>query len=332
MKVWRITTPGGPEVLELAERPVPEPGHGEVLVRVAAAGVNRADLLQCLGHYPPPPGVIEDVPGLEYAGVVERCGPGCTLRQSGARVMGITGGGAYGEYVVVHERETLTVPQRLGPTEAAAVPEAFLTAWRALFLVGELRPGDTAVIRPATSGVGMAAVQLAHAFGARCVGTSRSAERLRAVGELGMDAGHVPEDGALAECVGRQSDGVGAEVILDLLGGGHLAESLQSLRDEGRLVLVGLMAGAKDEIPLGTLLMRRLQVRAMTMRSLPLERRIGCARRFESEVLPLLADGRLKPVVDRTFPFAETPRALNLMTSAGHLGKLILVHGDGANW
>lgn len=325
MQAWMIQEAGGPDVLRLSDTVTPEPGPGEVRVRVEAVGINRADLLQRMGGYPPPPGVDPRIPGLEYAGVVDAVGPRTQLREVGARVMGIVGGGAYADYLTVHERETLSVPRGLDAVQAAAIPEDFLTAYRALFLEGRLEPGEWCLIRAATSGVGIAAAQLAHALGAFSIGTSRSAERLERVLALGLDAGHVDGEGSLPEQV-RDVSGNGAAVVLDLLGGTHLGDNLASLRAEGTVVLVGLLAGRQAELDLGRFLMRRLTLRAMTMRSLPLERKIELARRFETRLAPLFAQGRLQPVVSHTLPFAEAPEAHRLMESNRHLGKIVLQH------
>lgn len=327
MQVWKIREPGGPEVMTLEERADPGPGSGEIVVRVEAVGINRADVLQRKGGYPAPPGTVADVPGLEYAGVVESAGDGCTLRGPGERVMGLVAGGAYAERVRVHERETLRVPAGLESIDAAAIPEAFLTAWRAVFVVGGLEPGGLCVVRAATSGVGTAAVQVVRALGGRSLGTSRSPERAAAVQTIGAD--HVAVDGErpLAEAVHAINDGEGADLVLDLLGGGHLEENLAALRPEGSLVIVGLMAGRRDEIDLGAVLMRRLAIRPMTMRSLPLERRIALTRRFERTVMPRFETGALRPIVDHVVPFVEAPEAHRLMEAGGHLGKLVLSLG-----
>ncbi|WP_440995697.1 NAD(P)H-quinone oxidoreductase [Arhodomonas sp. SL1] len=325
MRVWQITEPGGPEVLRLDERPDPVPGPGQLVVRVRATGVNRADTIQRMGHYPAPPGAVADVPGLEYVGEVESLGAGCVLRAAGDRVMGLVGGGAYAERLLVNERETLAVPPHLDDTAAAAVPEAFLTAWRAVALEGELPRGGWCIIRGATSGIGTAATQVVRALGARSLGTGRGQSRLEAAAGHGLDAMFVDDGSAtLADAVAAASDGRGADVVLDLIGGDGLPEALKALRPEGRLVLVGLMAGRKAELNLGAVLMNRLTVRGMTMRSLPLERRIALARRFEGEILPLFAEGVLAPVLDREIPFDEAPEAHRLMESGTHLGKLVI--------
>lgn len=323
-RIWRIKTFGDPDQLALQTTSRPEPGPHQVRVRVHAVGINRADLLQRMGFYPPPPGFDPNVPGLEYAGVVEKTGDKVQQRKQGDAVMGLIGGGAYAESLVVHEGEAIPVPNGCSFTEAAAIPEAFLTAYRAVFLEGGLQPGQWCLVRPATSGVGIAAVQLVHALGGRAIGSSRSAERLASVREYGLD-GEVAEDGEdAAEAVSRITGGEGAAVLLDLLGGGRLAENQRCLRNEGTQVLVGLLAGGKDEINLGTMLFRGLTLKAMRMRSQPLERKIQLARIFADRLDPLFARGALRPVVDRVFPFEQAVEAHRHMEGDKHCGKLVL--------
>ncbi|QIT54356.1 NAD(P)H-quinone oxidoreductase [Aquisalimonas sp. 2447] len=324
MKAWTITKAGAPDVLEWQDAPTPEMGPSDVRVRVHAAGLNRADLLQRQGLYPAPAGASQDVPGLEYAGVVDAVGSNVQGRRPGDRVMGLIGGGAYAEQLVVHERETLTVPDTISLTDAAAIPEAFLTAYRALFLEGGLQPGGWCLIRAATSGIGIAGMQLARAFGARTVGTSRSVQRLEQVRHWGLDVAHAEEQGPLLETI-RQHTGEGVNVILDLVGGGgQLRENMECLRPEGTQVVVGLMAGREDDINMGMLLFKRLTLRAMTMRSLPVERRIALAQLFSDRLAPFFAEGRLKPVVDTVLPFDQAPEAHQRMEAGEHTGKIVL--------
>ncbi|MGA9851425.1 MAG: NAD(P)H-quinone oxidoreductase [Gammaproteobacteria bacterium] len=324
MRAWSIAQPGGPDVLKLEILPDPQAGPGEVLVSVRAVGVNRADLLQRRGLYPAPPGFDARVPGMEYAGVVEQAGARCRLRQPGDTVMGIIGGGAYAEKLVIHERETLRMPGQLTFTDAAAVPEAFLTAYRALYLEGGLAHGAWCLIRAVTSGVGMAAVQLAHVFGNRSIGTSRSVQRLEKVRALGLDAACVDGEDTLVERVRGITGGEGVSVVLDLIGGGHLAENLACLREEGTQVLVGAMAGREDRIDLGAFLNRRLKLKAMTMRSQPLERKIELARMFETRLTHLFESGKLQACVDKVVPFNDVPQAHRLMEAGGHQGKIVI--------
>ena len=324
MRTVMISKPGGPEVLSLVNKPRPEPAGEEVRIRVRAVGLNRADLLQRRGLYPPPPGVDPTIPGLEYAGEIDALGSRCRLRKIGERVMGLIAGGAYAEYVVVHERETIPVPAGLNWTQAAAIPEAFLTAYRAVFLEGRLGMNDWCLIRAATSGVGIAAVQLVQAFGGQAAGTSRSAERLEKLRDYGLAQAYVEGQGALPRWMQDMTAGCGAQVVLDLLGG-HLQENLQALAEEGRLIVVGMLSGnAQDQLNLGLLLMRRQSIRAMTMRSLPLEQRIELAQTFTRRLSPLFMQGQLQPVVDRVFTLEQAVQAHQYMEAGSHFGKIVL--------
>lgn len=324
MRAVMISRAGGPEVLSLVDKPRPEPAGEEVRVRVRAAGLNRADLLQRRGLYPPPPGIDPALPGLEYAGEIDAIGPRCRLRQVGEPVMGLIAGGAYAEYVTVQERETIVIPAGLSWAQAAAVPEAFLTAYRAVFLEGRLGMNDCCLIRAATSGVGIAAVQLVQAFGGQAAGTSRSAQGLERLRDYGLAHAYVEGQGALPRWMQEMTAGQGAQVVLDLLGG-HLQENLQALAEEGRLIVVGMLSGnAQDQLNLGLLLMRRQSIHAMTMRSQPLERRIEFAQTFMRRLSPLFVQGRLKPVVDREFALEDAALAHQYMESGSHFGKVIL--------
>lgn len=248
MQAVVITAPGGPEVLKLEERPDPVPGRGEIRVRIRAAGVNRADLLQRRGLYPAPPGWPADVPGLEYAGEVESAGPDVTLWRPGERVMGLVGGGGYAEYAVVPERVAVAIPERLSFEEAAAVPEAFITAHDALFARLGLALGERLLVHAVGSGVGTAALQLAKAAGATVLGTSRSAWKLDRARDLGLDAAIDASGGAFADAVRRATGGAGVHAALDLVGGPYTAGSLECLATRGRLAVVGLTGGRSAEL------------------------------------------------------------------------------------
>jgi NADPH2:quinone reductase len=324
MKAIVISQPGGPEVLVQEERPVPEPGPGEVRVRVHASALNRADLLQRRGAYPAPPGAPADVPGLEYAGEVDAVGEGAGLWAVGNRVMGIVGGGGHAEYVVVHEREAIRVPQNLSWEEAAAVPEAFLTAYDALFRQLDLKMGERLLIHAVGSGVGTAAVQLARAAGATTIGTSRTPEKLARAAELGLEVGIDTEREDLAEAVNQATYGSGVHAVLDLVGGRLLEASLRVLALRGRVIVVGTTAGSKAEIDLGVLLRRRLQMIGTVLRSRPLEEKIALAREFSGSVLPLLSSGRIRPVVDTVFPFTDIRAAHERMEDNASFGKIVL--------
>jgi putative PIG3 family NAD(P)H quinone oxidoreductase len=324
MKAIVITRPGGPEVLKTEERPVPDPGPGEIRVRVHASALNRADLLQRRGQYPAPPGAPADVPGLEYAGEVDAAGDGAGLWAVGNRVMGIIGGGGHAEYVVVHEREAIRIPQNCTVEEAAAIPEAFLTSYDALFRQLDLKVGERVLIHAVGSGVGTAALQLARAAGAVTLGTSRTADKLKRAEALGLEVGIDTAREDLAEAVNQATYGSGVHAVLDLVGGKLLEASLRVLALRGRAIVVGTTAGSKAEIDLGLLLRRRLHLFGTVLRSRPLEEKIALAREFSGSVLPLLSSGRIQPVVDSTFRFSDIRKAHERMESNATFGKIVL--------
>jgi putative PIG3 family NAD(P)H quinone oxidoreductase len=324
MRAVVVTRPGGPEVLQLAERPLPEPGPGEIRVRVHASALNRADLLQRRGLYPAPPGAPQDVPGLEYAGEVDAVGEGAGLWAVGNRVMGIVGGGGYAEYVTVHEREAMRIPQGLSYEEGAAIPEAFLTAYDALFTRLELLMGERVLIHAVGSGVGTAALQLARAAGAVTIGTSRSPDKLRRAAELGLDVGIDTGKEDLAAALENATSGGGVHAVVDLVGGKLLEESLRGLAQGGRVVVVGTVAGSKVELDLGLLLRRRIRIVGTVLRTRPLEEKIALAREFSSTVLPLLSSGKIRPIIDRVIPFADVADGHRRMEENDTFGKIVL--------
>jgi putative PIG3 family NAD(P)H quinone oxidoreductase len=325
MRAVVITQPGGPEVLELRARPEPEPGPGQVRVRIEAAGLNRADLLQRRGQYPAPPGWPGDVPGLEYAGVIDAVGPAVALRQAGDRGMGIAGGGAFAEYLVVHERETVRIPANFSSIQAASIPEAFFTAYDALVLQCGLTSGENLLIHAIGSGVGLAALQIARMLGCRTIGTSRTPAKLDAARKLGLDHGILNGSALFEEACYEATQRRGLDVVMDFLGASYLSQNLRVLAPGGRLVVVGLMAGARGELPLDLLLSRRLTIRGTTLRARPIEEKIALARSFEAHVLPMFEQGRLQPLVSRAMPMAEVVDAHRLMESNETFGKLVLV-------
>lgn len=325
MRAVVIARAGGPEVLELREGiPLPDPGAGEVRVRVHATAVNRADLMQRAGRYPAPPGSPRDIPGLEYAGVVELSGAGVRRWRAGDRVMGIVGGGGYAEAVVVHEDEALPVPDALSLTEAAAIPEVFLTAHDALFTQASLAAGETAVVHAAGSGVGSAAVQLAHAAGARVVGTARSPWKLERARTLGLDVAVDARHQDFVEVVMAVTDGRGADVILDLVGGDLLGRNLEAAAEGARVIVVGLVGGATAPLDMRLLMRKRALVRGTVMRARSLADKIAVARAFERDAIPLLAAGRIVPVIDRVLPAGEAARAHELLERNETFGKVVL--------
>ncbi len=320
----RIREAGGPEVLYVGEVEVPDPGPGEVLVEVEAAGLNRADVLQRKGFYPAPPGAPPDVPGLEYAGVVAAVGRQVTAFRPGDRVMGIAGGGGMATHLVAHAREVIPVPDGLSTAEAAAVPEVFLTAFDALFLQAGLTLGETVLLHAVGSGVGTAALQLAAVAGARAIGTSRTADKLDKCKTLGLPAAVLVEGGRFADAVLEQTGGRGADVILDTIGASYLEEDMRAVAPRGRVMIVGLLGGANGAMPLGLLLRKRARLIGTVLRSRALEEKAAVAQAFIHEVLPLLADGRVKPIVDAVLPMTEIAEAHRRMESDATVGKLVL--------
>lgn len=324
MRAIVITKPGGSDVLEIHARPIPEPGPQQIRVHVRASALNRADLMQRRGAYPAPPGAPADIPGLEYAGEVDALGPGATLWSVGSRVMGIVGGGGHAEYLRVHEGEAIPVPPDFSWEAAAAVPEGFLTAYDALYNQLAVKPGERLLIHAIGSGVGTAALQLARIAGLTVLGTSRSASKLAKARELGLDLAF---DSSRDDWAARIDEAVGPSgisAIIDLVGGGYLGNNLRLLAPRGRLVLVGLTAGARAEIDLAVVLRKRLHIVGTVLRARPLEEKSALAREFSERVVPLLASGRVRPVIDRVYPFAEIRAAHDLMESDATFGKIIL--------
>jgi NADPH:quinone reductase len=327
MRAVIIREPGGPEVLELRDVPDPPVPPHHVAVRVQRAAVNRADVLQRLGLYPAPPGAPRDIPGLEYQGVIETLGEGVTAHERGDRVFGLVGGGAYAEFVVVHEREAVRIPETLSDEEAAAVPEAFVTAWDALVVRGRAQAGDSVLIHSAGSGVGTAAVQVAKALRCRVIGTSRTPDKLTRASDLGLDVPIVPANGKFADAVRAATGGRGVDVIIELAGGGYLTEDLAAAALRGRIVLVGLTAGPFAELDLRVLLQKRLEVIGTLLRPRGLEERIEAADMLARRVCPLLASRALRPVVERVLPLSEAGKAHELLSSNASFGKLLLEIG-----
>jgi putative PIG3 family NAD(P)H quinone oxidoreductase len=323
MRAWVLS---GTDALEMRDVGLAAPGPGEVRVRVRAFGVNRADLLQRRGSYPAPAGAPADILGLEFAGEVDAAGlAGSGSWRAGERVMGLTAGGAYAEYVVVPAGQLLPVPANCSFAEAAAVPEAFVTAYDALERVA-LLSGEWLLIHAVGSGVGTAAVQLARARGAHTVGTSRTAAKLDRAKRLGLDAGVHSTGGEFVDAVRRATVG-GADAALDLLGGALFPRTLEALRPRGRLVLVGLTAGRKAEVDLGLLLRHRLRVEGTVLRSRSAEEKAVVIRRFADAVLPLLKAGAVRPVVDRVWPFEGVEQAHATLAADRNFGKLVIEVG-----
>jgi NADPH2:quinone reductase len=331
MRAVRIEQPGSTSGLRIVEMEEPVPGTGEVLVEVKATALNRADWLQVLGKYPPPPGLPADIPGIEYAGTVVATGPRALRFRPGARVMGLVGGAAFAERLVTHEREAVSVPDELDLAQAAAIPEAFFTAFDALVLQGRLAAGERVLVHAVGSGVGTAAAQIVHACGAMLIGTARTAEKLERAQQLGPLTGLLVEREAprFADRVLAATGGAGVDLVLDLVGGRYTAESLACLALRGRLVAVGTVDGARCELNLHTLLTRRAQLIGTVLRARPLEEKMALCRAVERQLLPLFARGVCRPVVDRVFAVEDVRTALEELVADRNFGKLVLAWSGG---
>jgi len=325
MRAICIREPGGLDVLEMREVAEPQPGPYEVRVAVRATGLNRADLLQRRGMYPPPPGEREDIPGLEFSGVVEALGEKATRFKVGDRVMGLVGSGAYAEKVALHERTAVRVPRGGELGEAAAIPEACATAGDALLPQAQLRPGERVLVSAVGSGVGTAALQVARALGATVLGTSRTEDKLRRCRALGLEHARHLQSARFADEIRVMTGGVGVDVVLELVGGDYVEEDLAAMAPKGRLVLVGLMAGNFARVPLGLLLTRRLSMRGPVLRSRPIEEKIEAALARERELVPLFEQGKLSPVIDEAVPVSDVKRAHERLETNASFGKIVLV-------
>lgn len=325
MRAVVATRPGGPEVMMVREVMRPEPGRGEVRVRVAASGINRADLLQRRGAYPAPSGWPADVPGLEFSGRVDALGPGVATVSEGDRVMGIVGGGGYAEHVVTHERTLVPVPAGMPLIDAGAIPEAFMTAFDAVDLRCGLAAGETLLVHAAGSGVGTAGVQLGRAGGARTIGTSRTPRKLEQAGELGLDEA---VEGGDADWPGRVlglTGGRGVDVVLDLVGAPYVGGNLKVLAERARWIVVGVTGGSTAEVDLRALMARRASIAGTVLRARPLEEKAALAAVFSRRVVPLFERGALRPVVDGTVAPDEAGEAHARMEDNRTFGKLLIV-------
>lgn len=324
MRAIVIARAGAPDVLVEQTRQAPILQARHIRVRVHASALNRADLLQRRGGYPAPPGAPADIPGLEYAGEVDRLGDGVTLWREGDRVMGIVGGGGHAEYVVVHEREAIPIPDRMAFEDAAAIPEVFLTAYDALARQAHGSAGERVLIHAVGSGVGTAALQLARAAGLTTFGTSRSADKRDRAHALGLDHAIDSSSGTWGEDVLTRTNGAGVHIVLDLVGGNYLAENLRVLAPRGRLVLIGLTGGARTEVDMSLVLRKRLHIIGTVLRSRPLDEKIALAREFAERIVPLFSEGMIHPVVDAVYSFADIRLAHERLEANDSFGKLVL--------
>lgn len=329
MKAIEITAFGGPEVLRQGERPRPVPGAGELLIRVSASGVNRPDVLQRLGHYPVPPGA-SDIPGLEVAGVIEQ-GNAHELAAAGFklgdRICALVAGGGYAEFCVAPVAQCLPVPKGLSDVQAASLPETFFTVWSNVFDRAHLQKGETLLVQGGTSGIGVTAIQLAKAMGARVIATAGSDEKCAACLALGADCAINYKTQDFQAEVKRMTDGQGVDVILDMVAGSYVAREIECLSEDGRLVIIAVQGGVKSEINAGFVLRRRLTVTGSTLRPRPVAFKQAIAQACLKNVWPLLERGSIKPVVFRTFAAPEAAQAHALMESNLHIGKIVLTWG-----
>jgi NADPH2:quinone reductase len=318
-----IRAPGGPDALVPEERPVPQPGEGEVLVKVAAAGVNRPDVMQRQGLYPPPKGAT-DIPGLEIAGEVVALGSGVTRWKVGDRVMALVIGGGYAQYCLAHESHCLPIPPGLSMTEAAAIPETFFTVWHNVFERGALKSGETLLVHGGSSGIGTAAIQLAHELGARVITTAGSAEKCEACRTLGADVAINYKTEDFVAATKAATGGKGADVILDMVGGDYIERNYEAAGVEGRIVQIAFQGSPKATVDFRRIMLKRLTHTGSVLRSRPVADKGAIARGVEQNVLPLIASGRVRPIMDSTFPLAKASAAHTRMEASSHIGKIVL--------
>ena len=323
MNVVEIAAPGGPEQLKIASRPVPEPGDEEVLVRVAAAGVNRPDVMQRQGRYPPPAGA-SDLPGLEISGEIAALGPKVSGWSIGDKVTALLPGGGYAGYAIAAAPLCLPVPAGISMIEAAALPETFFTVWTNLFDRGRCQAGDTVLIHGGTSGIGTTAIQLAAAWGARVFATAGSEDKARACERLGAVRGINYRTEDFVEVMRAETKGRGVDVILDMVAGSYVARNLEIAAVEGRIVVISLLGGSKAEVNMGVILTKRVTLTGSTLRSRSVAQKTEVAGAVLKNIWPLLAAGRVRPVIHATFPLAQAAEAHRLMETSNHIGKIVL--------
>ena len=326
MHAVEISSFGGPEVLRLAERPMPQPGVGELLIRVGASGINRPDVLQRLGHYAPPPGT-SDLPGLEVAGVVES-GDESALAAAGIRigdrVCALVAGGGYAQWCVAPVAQCLPVPHGLSDIEAASLPETFFTVWSNVFDRGRLQAGESLLVQGGTSGIGVTAIQLARAFGATVIATAGSDEKCAACLSLGANHAIAYKSQDFGAEVQRITEGRGVDVVLDMVAGDYVAREVECLAEDGRLVIIAVQGGVKAGFNAGLVLRRRLTITGSTLRARPVAFKGAIARALHEHVWPLIAAGKVRPVIHSVFAAADAAQAHALMESNQHIGKIVL--------
>lgn len=323
MTAVAIREPGGPLVLKPETRRLPAPGDGDILIRVKAAGVNRPDVLQRQGAYPPPPGA-SDLPGLEVSGEIAALGDNAERWREGDTVAALTPGGGYAEYAVVHGSNALPVPRGFTFTEAAALPETCFTVWHNVFQRGGLREGETLLVHGGSSGIGTTAIQLAKAFGATVIATAGSDEKCAACSRLGADRAINYREEEFVAAVKDHTGGAGADVVLDMVGGEYIARNHEAAAVDGRIVQIGFLTGSRAEVDFSRLMIKRLTHTGSTLRPRTTEFKAGIAAELEEKVWPLLAERRIAPVMDMIFPLKEAWRAHERMEEGGHIGKIVL--------
>jgi putative PIG3 family NAD(P)H quinone oxidoreductase len=314
---------GGPEVLKPETRPMPRPGQGELLVRVEAAGVNRPDVLQRKGNYPPPPGA-SDIPGLEIAGEVVEVGPGAARYQRGDRITALTTGGGYAQYCLADERAALPFPDGFDAVHAASLPETFFTVWQNVFVRGGLKSGESFLVHGGTSGIGVAAIQLARAFGATVYATAGSAEKCDAIAKLGATRAINYREEDFVAVLKAQTGGKGVDLILDMVGGDYVERNIHAVAEDGRIHQIAFQTGSKVTLDLMRLMLKRITLTGSTLRPRTMEVKGQLARGLEEQVWPLLARGEVKPVIDSTFPLEKASEAHRRMETNANIGKIIL--------
>lgn len=323
MAAINISRPGGPEVLVLDQRAVPTPNPNEILIKVAAAGINRGDVVQRLGSYPPPSGA-SDIPGLEVAGDVVAVGKDTTRFKLGDKVMSLVTGGGYAQYCAAHETHTFLIPPGIDMVAAASIPETFMTVWHNVFQRGGLQPGETLLVHGGSSGIGVTAIQIAKAFGAKVIVTAGSKEKCDACIGLGADrAINYRTEDFVAE-VKAVTEGVGADAILDMVGGDNVERNFDAAAVEGRIIQIGFMESSRARVDLRTLMVKRLHYTGSTLRARSVADKAMLASAVEAKVMPLLLDGRFKTVVDSTFPLDRAAQAHRRMETGQHIGKIVL--------
>ena len=323
MRAIEITQYGEPEVLKLGTRPVPQPARGEVLIAMAATGINRADTMQRRGNYPVPPGTT-DIPGLELSGTIAAIGEGVSDWRIGDEVCALVQGGSYADYCIAPSAQCLPIPKGVSLVEAGSLPETFFTVWSNVFDRGALKGDETLLVQGGTSGIGVTAIQLAHALGHRVFVTAGSDEKCAACVQLGADRAINYRTEDFVKVIKEVTGGKGVDVILDMVGGAYVNRNLQCMAEEGRLVYIATMGGAKAEINVVALMQKRLSITGSTLRARPVEFKAAITKNLREKVWPLIEAGRIKPVIYKTFALADAASAHALMESSQHIGKIML--------